>query len=150
MAPIKHASGVKLLLKVGDGASPEQFTTFCSINADRGVQFQAGEQTFEIADCADPEAVAWVTSEITSLRVAFSGAGTLDTPDLGDFFDWWKAGATKNCQLVLDVPALDGGVIFEGGFKLPSFEVTSSGRGSKVNVSISGASDGEVTKSANS
>jgi hypothetical protein len=150
MAAIKHASGVKLLLKVGDGASPEQFTTYCSINAERGVQFQAGEQTFEIADCPDPEAIAWVTSEITSLRVTFSGAGTLNTPDLEEFFDWWKGGLTKNCQLVLDVPAVDGGLIFEGGFKLPNFEVTGGARGSRASVSISGASDGEVTKSANS
>lgn len=149
MAPVKHASGVKLLLKVGNGASPEVFSTFCSINAERGIQFQGEENTFALPDCADPEAIAWVVSEISSLRVLINGAGTLNTPDLQDFFDWWKDGETKNVQMVMDVPSADGGVIFEGGFKLPNFEVTGGGKGTKTNVSLSLASDGEVTAAAN-
>lgn len=149
MATLKNASGVKLLLKLGDGASPEVFAAPCSINTDRGIQFTANENTFTIIDCADPEAVAWLDSEIESLRVSASGSGMLNTPDVDDFWEWWESGESKNCQLIVDVLAANGGRIFEGGFKLLSFEINGS-RGSKMEVSISFASSGPVTKANNS
>lgn len=148
MAAVKHVSGVKLLLKVGDGGSPEAFAHYCSINAERGIQFQGEENTFSLPDCSDMDAIAWVVSEIASLRVLANGAGTLNGPDLMFFFEWWKSGESRNCKLVLDVPAADGGVIFSGAFKIPNFEVTAN-RGEKVNCSISLASDGEVTAADN-
>lgn len=148
MAAPDHASGVKLLLKIGDGASPEVFAQPCSINAERGIQFQGEENTFSLPDCDDPEKIAWVVSEIASLRVLASGGGLLNTPDLEDFFTWWKSGATKNCKLIMDVPSAKGGINFRGGFKLPNFEVTGN-RGEKTQVSLSLASDGEVTSAAN-
>lgn len=148
MGAIKHASGVKLLLKIGDGESPEVFSAPCSINAERGINFVGEENTTTIPDCADLEAIQWVVSEITSLRVTANGAGVLNTPDVDTYFDWWKSGESRNCKLILDVPSADGGIIFSGAFKLPNFELTGN-KGEKVNVSMSLASDGEVTSAAN-
>lgn len=144
MTAAKTASGVKLLLKIGDGDDPEVFAMPCSINAERGIQFQAEENTFSLPDCSDPEKIAWIVSEIASLRVLANGSGLLHTPDVEVFFLWWKSGLSKNCKLIMDVPAADGGVIFSGAFKLPNFEITGA-RGDKTNCSLSLASDGEVT-----
>lgn len=148
MAAIKHARGVSLLLKIGDGAQPEVFSAPCSINAERGVNFVGEENTTTIPDCADLEAIQWVVSEITSLRVTASGSGVLNTPDLEDYFDWWKSGESRNCKLIMDVPSSAGGIIFSGAFKLPNFEL-SGNKGEKAQVSLSLASDGEVTSAAN-
>ena len=148
MAAKKQASGVKLFIRVGDGAEPEVFKKYCSLTTQNGVQFQGEENTFTIEDCEDPEALAWITSEMVSKRMLFSGAGTVHTPDVEDFDDWWQSGDTVNCQVVLEVPAIDGGVMWEGGFKLPNWSITGT-RGEKVNVETSFASDGAVTRVPN-
>lgn len=148
MAVIKHARGVSLLLKVGDGASPETFAKFCSINAARGITFSSATNEFPAIDCETPEDVAWVLREKASLSAAVTGAGTLNTPDVGEFYDWLVSPDSKNCQVVVDVPSADGGVIFEGFFHLTEFAITGD-RGTKQEVTITLASDGEITKAAN-
>jgi hypothetical protein len=65
-----------------------------------------------------------------------------------DFFDWLTSDASKNCQVVVDVPSADGGVIFEGAFHLTEFAITGD-RGAKMECNVTLASDGEVTSVAN-
>lgn len=148
MAAVKHARGVKLLLKVGDGADPEVFTQQCSINADRGITFTAGANDQEVIDCEDPDAIAWVLREKTNLSASFNGSGLLNTPDLPFFFAFWKDPESRNCKVIVDVPGADGGIIWSGAWHMTEFGVTGN-RGEKAQVSIAMASDGEITSAAN-
>lgn len=148
MAAVKHARGVKLVLKVGNGADPEVFTAKCSINAARGISFSATTREFNIPDCSDPDMITWLAREKDSLSVSVTGAGMLNTTDVSDFFDWWKGEDAKNCQVVVDVPSADGGVIFTGAYHLTEFSITGD-RGGKQECAITLASDGEVTSAAN-
>jgi len=148
MAAVKHARGVALLLKVGDGASPEVFATYCSVNAARGISFTSATRDFAIPDCTNPDQIAWLAREKESLSVGVTGAGMLNTPDVEDFFTWWKSEDPKNCEIVVDVPSVDGGVVFSGAFHLTDFEITGD-RGAKQEISLTLASDGEVTSAAN-
>lgn len=143
----KNASGLKLLLKMGNGMSPESFAVFCSITA-KTINFEGQENTFDIGDCSDPEAITWLVAEMQSKRVLVDGNGTLNTPDFDTFYTWWDGGESVNCQLVIDVAAADGGRILEGAFKLPKFQLTGE-KGAKMNVSISLGSDGPITKTNN-
>lgn len=146
--PVKHARGVKLLLKVGDGASPEQFTQFCSINADRGITFTAGTNDVDIPDCSDPDKLAWIAREKTNLAVTINGGGTLDTRDVASFFAWYESPEPKNCILVVDVPAAEGGLIWDGAFHLTEFSITGN-RGEKMQAAVTLNSDGPVTANPN-
>jgi len=148
MAAVKHARGVKLLLKVGDGASPEVFTAFCTINAARNIKGTTTTNSFNIPDCADPDLLAWVSREKVSIEYSVTGAGILNTPDVQDFSDWLADENSKNCQIVVDVPSADGGVIFEGAFHLTDFDITGD-RGKKMEATLTLASDGPVTVVAN-
>lgn len=148
MPALKPVRGVKLLLKVGNGADPEVFTAKCSINASRGVSFSSAMNEIAIPNCTDLDEIAWLAREKTSLSVGVTGAGILNTPDVQGMFDWWKSKDPKNCQVVVDVPSGDGGVIFEGAYHLPEFSLTGE-PGDKANFTCSLASDGEVTCSAN-
>lgn len=145
--PVKHARGVQLLLKVGDGASPEVYTAFCSINAARGITFSSAVNDFSIPDCTDPDLIAWIAREKSSLSVAVSGAGILNTPDIDDFFNWWSSRLSKSCTITIDVGASLGGQVFTGDFHLTDFAITGD-RGAKMECSITLASDGEVTMTA--
>lgn len=143
MAAVKYTRGVKLVLKVGDGAEPEQFTALCSINAERGMTFDGTFRDEVVPDCEDPDLLAWVAREAESLSVGVTGGGMSDKNDIKRLWDWWKSGASKNCQLILDDPLPANVITWEGGFKLPSFDL-SGNRGEKVASSITLSSDGEV------
>lgn len=143
----KEASGLKLLVKIGDGASPETFDAICSITA-KAINFDGQENTFDIPNCEDPEAISWLVAEIQNKRVTIEGSGTLNTPDFDDLHSWWDAGESRNAQVVIDVPSVDGGRILEGAWKLPKLSITGN-RGEKMSINVSIASDGAITKTNN-
>ena len=145
--PVKHASGVKLLIMAGDGGSPEVFTAFCTVNAARSVVGEAATNDFNIPDCEDPEALGWLVREKVSLQYTAQGAGILNTPDVQAFVDWLADPLPHNTQIIVDVPAADGGVIFAGLFHLTHFEITGN-RGTKMEATINLISDGEIVVTA--
>jgi len=150
MAAIQHARGVKLLLLVGqqDGP-PETFVAYCTINAARSVAGDAATNDFNIPDCDDPDAMGWLAREKVSLSYSATGSGILNTPDTIEFTEWLADPLPRNCQIIVDVPAVDGGVIFAGLFHLVHFEITGD-RGSKMEATLNLVSDGEVTVTATS
>jgi Phage tail tube protein len=145
--PVKYARGVKLLIMVGDGGSPEVFTAFCTVNAARSVTGDAATNDFNIPDCDDPDALGWLVREKVSLSYSAQGAGILNTPDVMTFTEWLADPDSRNCQIVVDVPAADGGVVFAGAFHLTKFEITGD-RGSKMEATLNLISDGEVVVTA--
>lgn len=146
--PVKHARGVKLLIMVGqqDGP-PETFVAFCTINAARSVTGDAATNDFNIPDCEDPDKMGWLAREKVSLSYSAQGAGILNTPDTIIFAEWLADPLSRNCQIIVDVPAADGGVIFAGLFHLTHFEITGD-RGSKMEATVNLISDGEITVTA--
>jgi hypothetical protein len=144
---VKHARGVNLLIMVGDGGSPEVFTAYCTINAARSVVGDAATNDFNIPDCTDPEALGWLAREKVSLSYSATGAGILNTPDVQAFADWLADPNSHNCQIVVDVPATDGGVVFTGPFHLTHFEITGN-RGTKMEATLNLVSDGEIVVTA--
>lgn len=143
--PLKHARGIQLLIKIGDGASPEQFTQYCSVNTQRGITFTAGTNDQDVIDCDDPEALAWVIREKTNLSVTINGSGTVNTPDIETFFDFLVSPDPRNCQVIVDVPSADGGLGFEGALHLTEFTITGN-RGEKMSTSMTMVSDGIISK----
>jgi hypothetical protein len=144
MALVTHMRGVKLLIKVEDVNSPSAYSTYCSINAERGISFSAQTNDFVIPDCADPDLMAWLTREKISLSGDISGAGILNTPDTEAFFDWVTSSDTRNVRVYLDgVSAANGGGYWSGAYHCTEFALT-GGQGTKVECTITLASDGEV------
>jgi hypothetical protein len=132
---------------VGDGGSPENFTAFCTVNAARSVVGEAATNDFNIPDCEDPDLLGWLVREKVSLQYTAQGAGILNTPDVQEFSDWLEDPDPRNGQVVVDVPAVDGGVIFAGAWHLTRFEITGN-RGSKMEATINIISDGPITVTA--
>lgn len=144
MAAVNYTRGVKLLLKVGDGASPEVFAALCTINAERGFSISAQTNEANIPDCAAPDQLSWLAREKVSLSADFTGGGMLDKSDVKKMMDWAASEDSKNCQIILDDDTAANVITFEGPFHLTQFEL-SGNRGEKVTATITLASDGEVT-----
>jgi hypothetical protein len=148
MTAVKHARGVKLLIKVGQAdGPPETFEAFCTVNAARSISGEAATNDFNIPDCEEPDKMGWLAREKVSLSYSLSGAGILNTPDVEVFAEYLADPLSRNCEIIVDVPAADGGVIFAGKFYLTQFEITGD-RGSKMEATITMVSDGEVTVTA--
>lgn len=148
MAQATTVPGKSLLIKVGDGATPEVFTHNCSINAERGLQLSAQTNDINVPDCDDPDLMAWVEREKVSLSGQITGAGTLNAEDQDLFWDWFKSPDTKNVKVVTDIAGASGGRVFSGAFHCTNFEI-SGNRGEKCTCSITLQSSGEITMANN-
>lgn len=144
MAAVNYTRGVKLVLKVAQGGSPVTYAALCTINAERGITFNAQTNDATVPDCADPDAIAFLAREKTSLSVDVTGGGMLDKSDVKRFFDWWKSEEAESCKVVLDDEDPNKVITFTGAYHLTQFEM-SGNRGEKVQANITLASDGEVT-----
>lgn len=145
MTAVAHAKGVTLVLKVGDGASPEVFTALCSINSERGITFTSTLNDTVIPDCTDPEAIATIARDKTDYSASFTGAGILDVGDELVMFNWLKSTDSKNCKVIV---AGAGGTTFDAAWHLGEFSLTGN-RGGKIEFTSSFSSDGAITGTAN-
>lgn len=137
--------GSQLLVKIGDGGSPETFAHPCSINAERGIQFSAETRNNNVPDCDDPEAVVWQGTEKSSLSCTITGSGTLNASDQDIFWGWYESELTKNVKVYTNISGATGGRIYTGAFHLTQFELTGN-TGEKVQVRITLVSDGAITQ----
>lgn len=144
---VKGVRGVQMLLKVGDGASPETFAHYCSINAEREFALEANVNENVTIDCDNPDNPGWVDREVESKSGQVTGAGLLNGPDYAEFFEWFDSCETRNVQIVLNVSAANGGGEAEGAFLLTNLTKTGN-RGEKVQVSITLQSSGPIEYTA--
>jgi predicted secreted protein len=131
--------GTKLLILVGDGATPEVFTAPCGLTT-RGITFTASTNTTIIPDCADPEAPAWEAKDVNGLSAQVTGAGVMAVESFDVWNDWFQQALARNCQIQLDDPALGQ---WEGSFILASLKYGGV-RGQKVTVDVTMDNNGAV------
>lgn len=139
MASPTVIAGTKLLLLVGNGASPEVFAEPCGLTT-KSFDLSASTNTNLIPDCDDPEAPAWESTDINGLSATMTGTGVMSTEAFASWNEWFLSAQGKNMQIKLDHASLGH---YTGSFKLTSFKLAGT-RGNKVTVDLSAKSDGEV------
>lgn len=142
MAKPKTAASSKLLILLGDGATPEVFTAPCGLTT-KGLNFSAETNDVMVPDCDNPDDPAWTERVVSSLSGTITGSGVLAMESLPVWRAFFFSGAARNCRVRLAVPLADNGGHFEGRFLLTSFEITGE-IGNKVQVSVELMNDGEV------
>jgi hypothetical protein len=147
MAAVNTTRWSNLILKVGDGASPEVFTALCTINAARSVNFTTNLTEEAIPDCEDLEKLMWMIREKVSASMETGGGGKVDKANVKPFFDWVTSKDTKNCQIVLHDPVPANVITFEGAFHLETFSMSGDPGSPTVSGEIALKSSGEVTGS---
>jgi predicted secreted protein len=130
----------KLLILVGDGASPEVFASPCGLTS-KGFDLTATSNGIEVPDCDDPDAPAWTDRVVKALSGTVSGSGILATESFEIWQDWALGGLPKNVRIKLDYPGLG---YYSGSFILSKFGLKAA-LGDKVQVDVTLDSDGEIT-----
>lgn len=131
--------GTKLLILVGDGASPEVFAQPCGLTT-TGFTMSASTNSTLIPDCDNPEAPAWEAKDINALSGQATGSGVMAVESFDLWNDWFMSALAKNCQIKLDNAALGS---WTGSFVLSSLKYTGS-RGNKVTVDVTIENTGAV------
>lgn len=145
MAPVKTLPGEKLLIQIGDGATPtEVFAHPCLINADRGVQISSDTTEIVVPDCDDPTLPAFKEILKDGISLQVSGGGVLHTSDLEAYFNWMIADTPKNVRIKFDVSGALGGGYIAVAMKLTAFNVTGT-RKNNSTVEITLMSHGVAT-----
>jgi predicted secreted protein len=139
MVQPKVIAGTKLLLLVGNGASPEIFGEPCGLTT-KSFDLSASTNTTVIPDCDDPEAAAWEATDINALSGTASGTGVMAAEAFSVWNAWFMSTEGRNMQIKLDHPDLGH---YAGFFKLTTFKLSGT-RGNKVTVDVTIKNDGEV------
>ncbi len=125
MANVKTMTGQKLLIQIGDGATPtETFAHDCLINAERGVQMQSETNESIVMDCDSPDDPGWKEVFKDGLSISVSGGGNLHTASLETFFNWLNSDTAKNVRIKFDVAGALGGGYIAVPMKLTQFNIT--------------------------
>lgn len=142
--PLEDFTGSKIILKVGDGASPEVFTARCTINSTRGIEWTNNVIEDTEIDCDAPDDPGWVTRETDTLSCQVTGEGRAHGPDIGYLITWMESGLPRNCQIVIDDGDVANQQTVSGSFLLTQCGF-SGDRKAKATGTITLQSDGEVT-----
>jgi len=145
MAQVKTMVGEKLLILIGDGATPtEAFAHDCLINADRGVEFSAETTDVVVPDCDSPSNPAWKELFKDGIQIKVSGGGVLHTASLEAWFNWMIADTSKNVRIKFDVTGAMGGGYIAVPMKLTGLTIQGA-RKNNSTVDITLMSHGVAT-----
>lgn len=139
MAQPTVLAGTKLLILVGNGASPEVFLAPCGLTT-KGIDFSASSNTTVLPDCTDPEAAAWEAKDINALSASVTGNGVMAVESFAMWNEWFQSAAPRNVQIKLDDAALGH---WAGSFILSGLKFGGV-RGNKVTVDVTMANNGAV------
>lgn len=93
--------GRELLIKAGNGASPEVFTNICGIKT-RSFNMSANEVDTTVPDCDNPGNLPQKTSAPGILDQSFSGSGLFTNTAAGkQMLDDARTGVIRNYQVVV-------------------------------------------------
>lgn len=149
MTAVPRISGSKLLVQIGDAASPETFTHDCLINTQRGIQFNSDTQEHVMPDCDNPEDPAWKDVSKDGLSITVTGAGMLYTSSVETWWDWFNSDDAKNCRIKLNVAGASGGGYWAVPMKLTSMEISADDNKATATCQVTLVSNGAATWTAN-
>lgn len=142
MAKPITAAASKMLVKIGDGGSPEVFEAPCGMST-KGINFTKNTNEVNVPDCDDPDAPSWIERGVVSMSAEISESGILSMADLDTWQDFLDSTISRNVQVWLDLPLAEHGGHWDGKFLLTGFNVTAE-QGNKVQAAVTMQSDGPV------
>lgn len=142
MARPTTLKGSKVLIQLGDGASPEQFAAPCALTT-KSISLDAASNDFNVPDCDDPDLPVWTERVVSALSAGVSGNGTLAMESFDEWRDWFLSGEARNIRVKFDASAVNNGGYFEMSAILSNLTLGGN-QGELATVEVQIDSNGEV------
>lgn len=136
MAFTDKLKGTRLVLEIGNGATPEVFSPMCGISQKGLSQTRQTSDTTDW-DCADPDATPITIRDINQADWSVSGSGLLHRPLLATVQEAYDTTDPVNFRVNFDEKTGDEVVdgYYEGPGVITDFSVTGN-NGEYVNISL--------------
>jgi Phage tail tube protein len=133
--------GSKVLIVLGNGASPEMFAAPCGLTT-KAINLSATANEFNVPDCDDPDLPMYTERVISALSAGVTGAGSLALEAYDDWRNWYFSAQPQNIRVVIDAPQAKGGGYYEMSAVLTAFN-TIGNVGELATIDVTIASNGE-------
>ncbi|OGT55479.1 MAG: hypothetical protein A3E01_09225 [Gammaproteobacteria bacterium RIFCSPHIGHO2_12_FULL_63_22] len=136
MAYTNKLKGTRVAIMIGDGATPEVFTTLCGISTKGFQQTRATSDTTDW-DCADPDAIPVITRDVNATDWSISGSGLLHRPLLATLQAAYDTTTTTNFRFYFDEASGDEVIsgYYEGPGIVTDLNITAT-NGEYIQISL--------------
>lgn len=132
----------KFRVFLGDGASPMLYAAPCGFTS-KSLTLTKNLSEVNIPDCDDPDAVAWVGRDATSLSAAVSGEGVLASESVDTWLDAWES--EDSVPVKIEVQFTAKTITWTGRMHVATF-TTGVQQGGRATANVEMQSDGELTR----
>lgn len=144
MAAPKTIKGGKVVVSIGDGASPMVYTAPCGFTS-KSVQFSKGLEEVNLPDCDDPDKVNWIGRDASSLSISVSGEGVAAAESIEMWLDSWESIDSVPVKIQAIFPAET--YTWTGFMQVENLEVGAP-NGQRVTLNVTMQSDGEMVRTS--
>lgn len=142
MAAPDTLRGTKLLIKLGNGATPEVFAAPCALTT-KGFNRSSSTNEFNVPDCADPDAPVWTERVKGAISAGVTGSGLLAKESVPAYESFFEQVDARQIQIVLDYDVAP--ISYQGAFHMTTLNITGEQDG-LISVEVEFASSGEVSQ----
>ncbi len=141
VAPVTAKFG-KFRVLLGNDADPIVYTAPCGFTS-KSLTLTKDLTDVNLPDCDDPDAVAWVGRDASSLSASVSGEGVLASQSVETWLDAWESSESVPVKIEVEFPAKT--VTWTGFMHIATF-TTGAEQGGRSTANIEMQSDGELVR----
>lgn len=142
MAQPSTARFGKFRIMLGNSADPIVYTAPCGFTS-KSLTLTKDLTDVTLPDCADPDAVAWVGRDASTLSASVSGEGVLASESVETWLDAWENVESVPVKIEIEFPAKT--ITWTGLMHVSSLN-PSTEQGGRVTMSVEMQSDGELVR----
>ncbi|WP_347139434.1 phage tail tube protein [Paracoccus sp. SSK6] len=144
MAKPKTFRGSLVALYFEDPDSAGQFLKPCGLT-EHTATFTKNMNEVDVPDCDDPDLPSWIEREVSSLDFSVTGSGVLAADAVDKWWDIFNRSESVRARMYIGkIDDIANGRYWAGNIHVSQLEI-SGNRGEKAQVSLTAASDGEMT-----
>ena len=143
MADATTLKGGKFRVLLGNGATPIVYTAPCGFLSKSMTLTKALEE-FSLPDCTDPDKVAWLGRDATSLSMTISGEGILAAESVETWLDAWENPDSIPAKVEMEFPAKT--ITWTGFMHVGTVTMGNPSKNGRVTNNVEMSSDGEMVR----
>jgi hypothetical protein len=132
----------KFKVYLGDGGDPIVYTAPCGFTS-KSLTLTKSLSEVNLPDCDDPDAVAWVGRDASSLSASVSGEGVLAAESVETWLDAWENVESVPVKIEVEFPAKT--ITWTGYMHVATF-TSGAQQGGRATANIEMQSDGELER----